>query len=76
VRLSDDSEGIIVTGLILQELLKQKPKVRFVTANDGDVDPQLCRPLHDTLYDIDDPNIPQPPLHRHCRCTLVPEFNQ
>lgn len=53
-----------------QELGNQ---VEFVTARDADVDPNLCRPLDGNIYE--DGQVPfneTPPLHRHCRCTLIP----
>lgn len=48
------------------------PRVRFVTQEDSRVDPELCGPLHDTEYFVDDPLLPEPPLHKFCRCVLVP----
>lgn len=47
-------------------------RVRFMTAGDVKVDPVFCQPLEDQEFDVDDPDIPQPPLHLHCRCRLVP----
>lgn len=48
-------------------------KVQFTTANDSHVDPTLCKPKSGEIYDAN--NVPpdsNPPLHRHCRCTLIP----
>ena len=47
-------------------------KFEFVTARDAKVDPEICAPLDGTIYNMFDIDIPTPPLHRHCRCILVP----
>ena len=47
-------------------------KFMFLTQEDDRVDPEICAPLNRTEYDMSDPDIPTPPLHRHCRCILVP----
>ena len=44
----------------------------FLTREDADVDPIMCAPLNRTAYDMNDPDIPELPLHRHCRCRLIP----
>ena len=44
----------------------------FLTKEDADVDPIICAPLNRTVYDMNDPDIPELPLHRHCRCKLIP----
>jgi len=44
----------------------------FLTQEDALVDPNICDPLNRTVYDMNDPDIPTPPLHRHCRCRLIP----
>ncbi len=33
-----------------------------------------CLSLHDTVWDIDDPAAPDPPLHPNCACEIAPEF--
>jgi len=48
-------------------------KFVYLTANDGKVDPQFCGPLNRKEFEIDDKSAPQPPLHRHCRCVIVPK---
>ena len=45
-------------------------KLRFVTRNDPRVDPIQCKPLHGKIYNVGE--APHPPLHRHCRCVLIP----
>ena len=47
-------------------------KFLFLTREDADVDPIICAPLNRTVYDMWDPDIPQLPLYRHCRCKLIP----
>lgn len=49
-------------------------KVRFVTKQDSKVDPDICAPLHGTIWFVDDPSIVTPPddTHPYCRCTLEP----
>lgn len=49
-------------------------RVRFTTAGDSKVCPNICGPLENNEYDVDDPNIPMPPddTHLHCRCRLIP----
>lgn len=32
----------------------------------------ICAPLHGTIYPVNDPAIPLPPLHPRCRCFLAP----
>jgi len=49
-----------------------KARFIFLTQEDAKVDPEICEPLNRTVYDSDDPDIPSPPLHRHCRCRLIP----
>lgn len=47
-------------------------KVKFIRRNPPEVDPIICEPFRNKVFDITDPNLPQLPLHRHCRCLLVP----
>lgn len=54
------------------EIKRLKGRVRFTTQHDARVDPQLCAPLDGNEYDADDPDLPVPPLHRFCRCHLIP----
>jgi hypothetical protein len=48
----------------------------FLTKEDPRVDPLICAPLNRSIYDKDEPDIPTPPLHRYCRCVLVPLINE
>jgi hypothetical protein len=54
------------------DLMKLGGRIMFLTKEDEKVDPEICDPLNRTEYDVDDPDIPLPPLHRYCRCRLVP----
>ena len=45
-------------------------KLRFTTRNDPRVDPIQCLPLHGKIFNVGE--APKPPLHRHCRCVLIP----
>jgi len=45
----------------------------FFTASDAKVDEKICQPLHRREFSFDDPDIPDPPLHRFCRCILIPK---
>jgi hypothetical protein len=51
-------------------------RVMFLTKEDPDVDPKICLPLNRTVYDLGEPGIPEPPLHKHCRCQLVPLIDE
>jgi len=55
----------------LQTLLDEMMEM-FLTKEDQDVDPAYCEPLNRAVFPIDDPDKPDPPLHPHCRCILVP----
>lgn len=46
-------------------------KLRFVATLDGRTT-AICASLDGNEYDIDDEDIPQPPLHWNCRSVLVP----
>ena len=41
----------------------------FRTAGDELVCP-ICAPLNGNVYEVGEPGIPYPPLHRDCRCEL------
>jgi len=56
-----------------QELAFQGMRLRFTTKRDGIVDPVLCAPLEGKIFDIGFVT-DMPPLHRHCRCHLIPIF--
>jgi hypothetical protein len=49
-----------------------KNRIMFLTKEDSKVDPEICAPLNRNVYDVDDPLTPEPPMHPHCRCRLVP----
>ena len=56
----------------LSELRRLKAELVFLTKEDMKVDKEICKPLHKTVYSKDEPGLPTPPLHRHCRCILIP----
>ena len=63
-------------GFELEQLdpfnLPLEGRVMFLTQEDAAVDPEICEPLNRTIYEVTDPTLPEPPLHRHCRCRLIP----
>lgn len=63
----------IVTILLLTEPT-DRPQVTFMTVGDKKVDKKMCRPLHGRTFYVDDPLLPKPPLHVHCRCMLLPSI--
>jgi len=46
-------------------------EVQYLATLDSRTCP-VCAPLHGTVYALDDPDIPVPPLHARCRCDLSP----
>ena len=56
----------------VQELQAQEI---FLTKEDDKVDPEICEPLARQVFDVNDTDKPIPPLHRFCRCVLVPVFS-
>jgi len=61
----------------ITDLSQMTGKVMFLTQEDSIVDPEICAPLNRTVYDPSiDLDIPEPPLHAHCRCRLVPFINE
>jgi hypothetical protein len=63
------------TGLLLFLLdSPTREQVTFMTAGDKKVDKKLCKPLHGRTFYADDPLLPKPPLHVHCRCMLLPSL--
>jgi hypothetical protein len=49
-----------------------EPQQMFLTREDAAVDQEICAPLNRQVFDVSDPEKPMPPLHRFCRCTLIP----
>jgi len=43
----------------------------FITKEDSNVCP-ICEPLNKTVYDKNEPDLPEPQLHDWCRCKLIP----
>ena len=56
------------------EELNQIILLRFTTRRDQRVDPGLCKPEDGKIYGITTNLFP--PLHRHCRCKLIPVVAQ
>jgi len=48
--------------------------LRYTTRKDANVDPALCEPEDGKYYGITTDSFP--PLHRHCRCKLIPVVAQ
>lgn len=44
----------------------------FVSVQIGKWPCKVCQPYDGTVWDIDDPDKPEPPLHPRCRCMLSP----
>lgn len=36
----------------------------------------ICRKLHNKIFNVDDPKAPKPPQHFNCRSSIVPIFNK
>lgn len=64
------------TQEFLLDMTQLGGKIMFLTREDEKVDPDLCEPLNRTEYEVDDPTMPLPPLHRYCRCRLVPVMQE
>lgn len=56
----------------LERLQDLKAKEMFLTKEDEKVDPTICEPFNRREFEVDDPDKPEPPLHRFCRCVLIP----
>lgn len=46
-------------------------RLRFTVRSDC-IDNIICLPLNGTIYEVGSQSIPNPPLHRHCHCKLIP----
>lgn len=46
----------------------------FTSVQRGEWPCKICQPLDGTLWDIEDPSKPVPPMHPNCRCMLSPFF--
>src|SRR5262245_34992824 len=68
--LTNDINTGAVTGTNIN--IPMSTKLIFMTAEDIKVDKKICLPLHLKEFDAFDPKIPVPPLHRYCRCRLIP----
>ena len=60
---------VIIPGLLTPDSPQEFEKVVFRTMMDSKVDAQ-CRQHQNKTYNINDRNIPIPPLHFNCRCWL------
>jgi len=53
--------------------IELKGQIMFLTKEDSKVDPEICEPLNRKIYGPDDfSDVPELPLHNHCRCRLIP----
>jgi len=66
------AEERIIGGSLGIEGVDDDTKLIFVTAMDDRVDCVYCKPLENRVFDADDPDLPDPPLHNFCRCELQP----
>ncbi len=69
--------GSFILYLAFNEGMKSKADelnqiilLRFTTRRDERVDPSFCKPEDGKIYGITTNLFP--PLHRHCRCKLIP----
>lgn len=47
----------------------------FVVVERGEYPCKICKPFDETVWEVNDPRKPQPPLHPNCRCTLMSWFS-
>lgn len=47
----------------------------FVSVTRGEWPCKICEPYDQSVWDIDDPRKPVPPMHPNCRCALAPYFD-
>jgi len=58
-------------------IIPMQGKIMFMTQEDAAVDHEICEPLNRTVYEVGvDLDIPEPPLHNHCRCRMVPIIDE
>ena len=58
-------------------IIPMQGKIMFLTQEDAAVDHEICEPLNRTVYEVGvDFDIPEPPLHNHCRCRMVPIIDE
>lgn len=60
------NEGILSKSQELNEPIL----LRYTTKRDINVDPNLCKPEDGKIFGVN--TNAMPPLHRHCRCKLIP----
>ena len=56
----------------LERLQDLKAQEMFLTKEDEKVDPVICEPLNRRIFEVDDPEKPELPMHDWCRCKLIP----
>jgi len=71
-KLKQLADERILGGALGIEGVDEGTKLIFVTAMDDRVDCVFCKPLENKVFDVDDPDLPDPPLHIYCRCELEP----
>ncbi|HOW70087.1 MAG TPA: hypothetical protein PKY77_05745 [Phycisphaerae bacterium] len=75
--------AVAVVSLVDGASLWQQGREQGVTRMRWETHPELvkevceeCLYYNQTVWDIDDPNAPEPPLHPGCACQMVPEFDE
>ena len=63
-----------MVGILLLTDPGDRPSVIFMTVGDKKVDKKICRPLHGRTFNVNDINLPRPPMHLFCRCMLLPSI--
>ena len=59
------------SGILSKSQELNEPVIlRFTTKRDINVDPALCKPEDGKIFGVN--TNAMPPLHRHCRCKLIP----
>lgn len=48
---------------------------KFVSVKRGEYPCEVCEPLNGKTWEIDDPDVPRPPMHPNCRCVIINSFN-
>ncbi len=46
-------------------------KLKFIT-RENCIDTKVCLPLNGKIFEIGEAGVYQPPLHKHCKCRLIP----
>jgi len=74
-KLATTISDVFGSLLGLERIEELKAQEIFLTKEDEKVDPVICEPFNRQVFEVNDPEKPNPPLHRHCRCVLIPEVS-